>query len=109
MNFLYLTIAIIFEVIATSCMKASEGFTKPIPSLIVIVGYAIAFYCLALTLRTIPIGVAYAIWSGAGIALVSLIAWLVFKQSLDVFAIIGMGFIIIGVVIMNAFSKTSGH
>ena len=90
-------------------MKASEGFTKPIPSLIVIVGYAIAFYCLALTLRTIPIGVAYAIWSGAGIALVSLIAWLVFKQSLDVFAIIGMGFIIIGVVIMNAFSKTSGH
>ena len=109
MNFLYLTIAIIFEVIATSCMKASEGFTKPIPSLIVIVGYAIAIYCLALTLRTIPIGVAYAIWSGAGIALVSLIAWLVFKQSLDVFAIIGMGFIIIGVVIMNAFSKTSGH
>ena len=109
MNFLYLTIAIIFEVIATSCMKASEGFSKPIPSLVVVIGYAIAFYCLALTLRTIPIGVAYAIWSGAGIALVSLIGWLVFKQSLDLFAIIGMGFIITGVVIMNVFSKTSGH
>jgi small multidrug resistance pump len=90
-------------------MKSSEGFSKPVPSAIVIFGYAIAFYCLSLTLRTIPLGIAYAIWSGVGIALVSLIGWLVFKQTLDAFAATGIAFIIIGVVIMNVFSKTSGH
>jgi len=109
MNYIYLAIAIFFETVATSAMKSSEGFTKPIPSIVVVIGYGVAFFCLSLTLRTIPLGVAYAIWSGVGIALVSLIGWLVFKQTLDIFAITGMSFIIIGVVIMNVFSKTSGH
>ena len=109
MNYLYLAIAILFETVATSALKSSEGFTKPISSIVVLIGYGVAFFCLSLTLRTIPLGVAYAIWSGVGIALVSLIGWLVFKQTLDIFAITGMAFIIIGVVIMNVFSKTSGH
>lgn len=109
MNYLYLAIAILFETVATSAMKSSEGFTRPLPSAVVVIGYAVAFYCLSLTLRTIPLGVAYAIWSGVGIALVSLIGWLIFKQTLDVFALTGIAFIVAGVVIMNVFSRTSGH
>jgi len=109
MNYLFLTIAIIFEVIATSFMKSSEGFTKILPSVAVILGYTVAFYCLSLTLRSISLGVAYAIWSGAGVTLVALIGWLVFKQALDNFAITGIAFIIVGVVILNVFSKTSIH
>ena len=109
MNYLYLVIAILFETVATSALKSSEGFTKPIPAIVVVIGYGVAFFCLSLTLRTIPLGIAYAIWSGVGIALVSLIGWLVFKQTLDIFAITGIAFIITGVAIMNVFSKTSGH
>ena len=109
MNYLYLVIAILFETVATSALKSSEGFTKPIPAIVVVIGYGVAFFCLSLTHRTIPLGIAYAIWSGVGIALVSLIGWLVFKQTLDIFAITGIAFIITGVAIMNVFSKTSGH
>ncbi len=104
-----LAIAIIAEVIATSALKVSEGFTRLIPSLVVVVGYAIAFYGLALTLKTIPVGVAYAIWSGMGIVLVTLIGWFLFDQKLDPAAIIGMALIIVGVVVMNVFSASGGH
>ncbi|PHS66389.1 MAG: QacE family quaternary ammonium compound efflux SMR transporter [Thalassobium sp.] len=104
-----LAIAIIAEVIATSALKVSEGFTRLIPSLVVVIGYSIAFYGLALTLKVIPVGVAYAIWSGMGIVLVALIGWFVFDQKLDPAAIIGMVLIITGVVVMNVFSASSGH
>ncbi|TVV44050.1 multidrug efflux SMR transporter [Thalassolituus sp. C2-1] len=104
-----LAIAIIAEVIATSALKVSEGFTRLIPSLVVVVGYSIAFYGLALTLKTIPVGVAYAIWSGMGIVLVTLIGWFLFDQKLDPAAIIGMVLIIAGVVVMNVFSASSSH
>ncbi len=109
MNWVYLTIAILCEVIATSALKASEGFTRLTPSMLVVAGYAAAFYCLSLTLRTIPVGVVYAIWSGAGIALISIIGALFFKQSLDAPAVLGMVLIIAGVVVIQAFSKTAGH
>lgn len=108
-NWLFLSVAIAAEVVATSALKASEGFTKLWPSVLVVCGYLIAFYCLSLTLRAIPVGVAYAIWSGVGIVLVSLIAWLVFGQKLDAPAMIGMALIISGVVVMNVFSKAAAH
>lgn len=109
MNYLYLAIAIVAEVIATSALKASEGFTRLWPSLIVGIGYFVAFYFLSLTLRTITVGVAYAIWSGVGIVLVAIIGWLVLGQKLDAPAIGGMGLIIAGVVVINLFSKSTGH
>ena len=90
-------------------MKASEGFTKLIPSIIVVVGYGVAFHFLALTLKTIPIGVAYAIWAGAGVTLVAVVGWLLFGQKLDAPAVIGMGPIITGVVVLQVFSKAAGH
>ena len=108
-NWLFLSAAIAAEVVATSALKASEGFTRLWPSVLVVFGYVIAFYCLSLTLRAIPVGVAYAIWSGVGIVLVSLIAWLVFGQKLDAPAMIGMALIISGVVVMNVFSKAAAH
>ena len=106
MNWLYLGVAIVAEVVATSALKAAEGFTRLAPSVVVVVGYLIAFYFLSLTLRTIPLGVAYAIWSGIGIALISLIGWLVYGQSLDAPAIAGLTLIVAGVVVLNGFSKT---
>lgn len=109
MNWIFLTTAIIAEVIATSALKASEGFTRPAPAAIVIIGYAAAFYFLSLTLRTIPVGVAYAIWSGAGIVLISIIGALFFRQSLDTPAVLGMALIILGVIVIQGFSKTAGH
>jgi small multidrug resistance pump len=109
MQYLYLAIAVAAEVIATSFMKSSEGFTKLVPSLVMIVGYATAFYFLSLTLRTIPTGVAYAIWSGAGVVLIAAIAWIFQGQKLDVPAILGMGLIVSGVVVLNLFSKSSAH
>ncbi|BES73766.1 SMR family transporter [Marinobacter nanhaiticus D15-8W] len=108
-NWLFLAAAICFEVVATSALKASEGFSKFWPSVLVVCGYALAFYFLALTLRTIPVGIAYAIWAGAGVALITLIGWLVFNQTLDLAAIIGILFIIAGVMILNIFSKVSPH
>jgi len=109
MPFVQLLGAIISEVIATSALKASSGFTRLGPSVVVAVGYAVAFYLLSLTLRTIPVGVAYAIWSGLGIVLVALIAWLFYGQRLDAAAIIGMTLIVAGVVVMQKFSATAGH
>lgn len=108
-NWIFLLVAIIAEVVATSALKASDGFTKIIPSLLVVIGYGLAFYCLSLTLRSIPIGVAYAIWSGLGIVLITLVAWWYFDQKLDTPAIIGMSFIVSGVIIMNIFSKAVSH
>lgn len=105
----YLGVAILAEVIATSALKASDGFTQWLPSLLVIVGYGLAFYFLALTLRSIPVGVAYAIWSGLGIVLVSVIALVLYGQKPDLPAVIGMALIITGVVVMQLFSRTAGH
>ena len=109
MGYIYLAIAIVAEVVATNALKASEEFTKLGPIILVIVGYGIAFYFLSLVLRTIPIGIAYAIWAGLGIVLVAIVAAVVFKQIPDLPAIIGMILIISGVVVMNVFSKTIGH
>lgn len=108
-SYLLLFIAIICEVIATSSLKLSNGFTHLLYSIITIVGYSASFYVLSLALKTIPVGIAYAIWSGIGIIIISLIAWIFMKQSLDLAALIGMGFIIFGVVIINLFSNVSGH
>ncbi len=108
-NWLFLSVAIVSEVIATSALKQSEGFTKLAPSILVLAGYGLAFYFLSLTLRTIPVGIAYAVWAGAGIALISLIGWIVFNQKLDLPAFIGIGLIVSGVVVLNVFSKTSAH
>ncbi|MDP3493487.1 MAG: multidrug efflux SMR transporter, partial [Hyphomonadaceae bacterium] len=104
MPYVYLALSIVAEVIATSSLKASEGFTKPIPSILVVVGYGVAFHFLSLTLKTIPVGVAYAVWAGAGVTLVAIVGWLLFGQKLDAPAIIGMAMIVAGVVVMQAFS-----
>lgn len=109
MSYLYLLTAILSEVMATTAMKSSDGFTKLIPSAITVVGYGIAFYCLSVTLRDIPTGIAYAIWAGLGIVLIALISWLIHGQRLDLPAVLGMGLIIAGVAVMNIFSKASGH
>ena len=109
MNYLFLTIAIIAEVIATSALKSVEGFTKIGPSAVVVIGYGIAFYFLSLTLKTIPVGIAYAIWSGLGITLVSIIGYFFYKQNLDGPAILGLVLILAGVVVINVFSKSVSH
>jgi small multidrug resistance pump len=108
-SWLLLAAAIFSEVIATSALKASEGFSKTTPSIIVIVGYGLAFYFLSLTLKTIPVGVAYAVWSGVGIVCVSIIGWFLFGQKLDLPALLGIGFILAGVIIMNVFSRSIVH
>jgi small multidrug resistance pump len=109
MSWVYLSIAIVAEVAATSALKAAEGFTRVIPSVAVVAGYVVAFYFLSLTLRSIPVGIAYAIWSGIGISLIALIGWLLYGQALDLPAIVGLAFIISGVVILNGFSKSIVH
>ncbi|GHH55157.1 MULTISPECIES: DMT family transporter [Gammaproteobacteria] len=101
--------AILAEVVATSSLKASDGFRNPLPSIVVVAGYAAAFYLLSLTLKTIPVGVAYAIWSGLGIVLVALIGWLAYGQKLDLPALAGMALIVAGVLVMNLFSKAGAH
>jgi len=105
----FLFIAILSEVIGTSALKASDGFSRLWPTLVVFVGYSIAFYFLSLTLRIMPVGIAYAIWSGVGVFLISLIAWILFGQSLDTPAMIGMSLIISGVLVLNLFSKSVAH
>lgn len=105
----YLAIAICCEVVATASMKAVKGFSTPLPLLLVIVGYAIAFWMLILVVKVIPVGVTYAIWSGMGIVLVSIAALFIYGQKLDVAAIIGMGLIVLGVVVIQLFSKSAGH
>lgn len=109
MNWIYLLIAICAEVIGTSALKASDGFTKFTPSAIVVLGYGAAFYFLSLTLNSIPVGVAYAIWSGVGIILISIIGLLFFNQSLDVPAAIGIALIIAGVAVINLLSNSVSH
>jgi small multidrug resistance pump len=108
-QWIFLSLAILSEVIATSFLKATEGFTRFWPSLVVVVGYLLAFYLLSLTLRTIPVGIAYAIWSGVGVVLIAIIGWLFLEQSLDIPAIIGLLLIVAGVLIINVFSKTISH
>ncbi|MGE0274688.1 MAG: multidrug efflux SMR transporter [Nitrospiraceae bacterium] len=108
-NWTYLTIAICAEVAATSALKTSEGFSKLWPSVLVITGYTISFYCLSLTLRTIPVGIAYAIWSGVGVALIALIGWLLFDQRIDTAGILGMVLIVLGVLVINLFSKNAAY
>lgn len=109
MIYLVLACAILFETIGTSFLQASQQFTRPLPSVAVVIFYAASFYLLSLVLKVMPVGVAYAIWSGLGIVLITGIGWLVFKQSLDLAAVIGIGLIIAGVLVVNLFSKTVGH
>ncbi|MCX4029029.1 QacE family quaternary ammonium compound efflux SMR transporter [Endozoicomonas sp. SM1973] len=109
MVYVYLAIAIVAEVAATSALKASEEFTKLTPSLIVVIGYSLAFYLLTLVLRTMPVGIAYAIWSGLGIVLVAIVGVVVYKQVLDLPAIVGMLLIVLGVIIINVFSRAVSH
>lgn len=109
MTWLYLVIAILAEVIATSALQSSQGFTRLIPSIVTVTGYIISFYMLSLALKYIPLGIVYAIWSGVGIFLLAIIGYFLYKQTLDFAAILGLGFIITGVVIINLFSKTVSH
>jgi small multidrug resistance pump len=105
----FLFLAIVSEVIATSALKSTQEFTRLLPSIIVVIGYVSAFYFLTLTLRTIPIGIAYAIWSGVGVALIALVAWLIYGQTLDMPAFVGIALIVCGVVVLNVFSKALPH
>ncbi|WP_257793885.1 DMT family transporter [Paenalcaligenes niemegkensis] len=107
MAWVYLSIAIAAEIIATTALKSSESFTRLWPSLITALGYGIAFYFLSLSLRSIPIGIAYAVWSGVGIVAISIIAWIVFKQQLDLPALLGIGLIVAGVLVINIASKSA--
>ena len=109
MGNIYLAIAIISEVIATSALKSSNGFTNLWPSVLVIIGYGVAFYMLSLVLETMNVGLAYAIWAGLGIVLVSIVGAVIYKQVPDLPAILGMVLIVLGVVIINVYSKTTGH
>ncbi len=108
-GYLFLGIAIASEVIATTSMKAIDGFNKPLPLVLVIVGYAISFWMLTLVVRTIPVGVAYAVWAGLGIVLVSIAATFIYDQKLDVPAMLGMAMIVAGVVVIQLFSGSTGH
>lgn len=106
---MYLTMAIVAEVIATTMLKASEGFTRLWPSLVVVVGYGVAFWGLSMVVKTMPLGIVYAIWSGMGIVLVSIAVVFVYQQKLDWPAVLGMGLIIAGVLVINLLSKTAAH
>ena len=109
MHYLHLSIAIVAEVVATSALKATEEFTRLWPTTIVLAGYAIAFYFLTLTLRVLPVGVTYALWSGLGIVLIAVAAALIYGQMPDLAAVIGMALIIAGVLVVNLFSRTVAH
>lgn len=107
MAWLYLAVAIVAEVIGTTFLKESEGFSKLVPSIVTILGYGTALYCLSHAVKTLDLGIAYAVWAGAGTALIVLVGWLAFGQSLDLAAWIGVGMIVGGVVVINAFSQTT--
>ncbi|MBU0654188.1 MAG: multidrug efflux SMR transporter [Gammaproteobacteria bacterium] len=109
MSYLYLAFAIIAEVIATSSLKATEEFTKPVPTIIMVIGYGLAFYFMTLALRTIPLGITYAVWSGLGIVLISIIGIIFYNERLDLAATIGMGMIVAGVLVIHLFSKAVKH
>lgn len=108
-SYVALAVAILAEVVATSGLKATNGMQRPIPTVLVIIGYVVAFYFLSLTLKTVPVGIAYAIWSGLGIILVSMAGLLFYGQKLDLAATVGIGFILVGVMVINLFSNLSGH
>lgn len=108
-NYVYLLVAILFEVLATTALKETHGFTRLVPSLVTVAGYALAFYFLSLTLRVMPVGVVYALWSGVGIVLVTAIGWAWFRQALDLPALVGIGLIMAGVAVINLFSRTVVH
>lgn len=101
--------AILAEVIGTSALKASEGFTRPLPSALTAVAYVVAFYALSLTLKTVPLGIAYGVWSGVGIVLVSAVGWVLYDQRLDAAALLGIGLILAGVLVIHLFSRSTGH
>lgn len=109
MNWIYLSLAIGCEVLATSALKATEGFTRWQPSVLVVLGYCLAFYFLSLTLRSIPVGVAYAIWSGVGVILISIVGVFFYQQKLDVAGFVGIGLIVAGVLVLQLFSKLVVH
>jgi len=109
MKWLHLIIAVVSEVIATSALKSSESFTKLYPSLIVVAGYGTAFYFLSLTLRSMPVGIAYAVWSGVGVLLVTLVGMFVYGQRIDLPGWVGIGLITAGVLVLNILSKSSSH
>lgn len=106
---IFLAIAILGEVVATTTLKSTAGFSKLMPSMVVVIGYGIAFYFLSLSLKSIPVGIAYAVWAGVGIALVILISWLVYGQKLDLWGFVGVGLIISGVAVLNLLSQTVAH
>lgn len=108
-GYLYLAIAITAEVIATTSIKALDGFSKPVPLLLVVIGYSISFWMLSLVVKSIPVGIAYAIWAGLGIVLVSIAAVFLYQQKLDLPAMLGMGLIVSGVVVIQLFSNSTGH
>ncbi len=108
-GYIYLAIAIAAEVVATTSMKAISGFSKPLPLILVITGYGLAFWMLTLVVRSIPVGVAYASWAGLGIVLVSIAAAVLYDQKLDLPAMLGMGLIVAGVVVIQLFSGSTGH
>lgn len=109
MKYLYLALAIVLEVLGSSFMKASDGFSKLLPTTITIIAYIACFFFFSQALKSIPLGIAYAIWGGLGIVLTALISVIIFKQSLDLAAIIGIILIVAGVFVMNFFSKSSTH
>lgn len=109
MVYLYLVVAILSEVVGTTALQASNGFTRPGPSAVTVIGYALAFYFMSLTLRALPVGIVYAIWSGAGIVLIAAAAWILYGQALDAPALIGMALIIAGILVINLFSSTATH
>jgi small multidrug resistance pump len=109
MHWLILSAAIVFETIGTTALKASEQFTRPWPSALAVLAYGASFFLLSVTLKVLPVGVVYAIWSGAGIVLIATLAWLLFGQRLDLPAVIGMALIVAGIVVINLFSKAGLH
>ncbi|HEY9097171.1 MAG TPA: SMR family transporter [Hydrogenophaga sp.] len=104
-----LSLAIVAEVVATSALKSSEGFTRLLPAMVVVAGYGLAIYLLSLVLRAIPVGVAYTIWSGLGVVLITLVAWVVHGQRIDLPGLLGMGLIVAGVIVLNLFSGATAH
>ena len=106
---LFLAIAIFAEVLGTSALKDANGFTRLWPSVIVVVSYSVAFYFLSLSLKAIPVGIAYAIWAGLGVVLITLVGWLALGQKLDSAAVAGMGLIVAGVAVINLFSSAGEH
>jgi len=109
MAYFYLAVAIFSEVVATSALKASEEFTRFLPSSVVILGYGVSFYFMALALRSIPLGITYAVWSGVGIVLVAVVGFLIYKETPDIYAVLGMALIILGVMVIYLFSQSVGH